>query len=407
MKSLIKIAWRSLWRNKRRTLITSASVFLAVFLALFMRSMQIGSYEMMTDMAVREAGHLQIHKNGYWEKKSINYFMDYSNEIKREVESNPNISIAIPRMDNFALASYGDLTKGVAIQGIIPDMTDDRINLSKRIVKGRYLKENDTGVVLAEGLANYLKIDVNDTLVLLGQGYQGISAAAIYPVVGIVKFPIPKLNNLMMYMHLDQAQETFAPYNPDLISALVIELKDVDDLSEEANILNERIGFNYEVLSWEQMLQEVVQQIESDNAGGIVMLGILYLIVAFGIFSTVLMMTVERRREFAIMVAVGLNRSKLAIITLFETILIAIIGVIAGVIFSVPVLQYFHHNPIPLTGDLADMMLEFNYEPIMPFSLESFIFVSQGLTVLLIAMGIAIYPMIYAYWFKLLKAMRK
>lgn len=407
MNTLFKIAWRSLWRNKRRTIITSTSVFLAVFLALFMRSMQIGSYEMMIDSVVKEVGHVQVHRLGFWEKKSINYFLEYTPELKQQIEEYENISIAIPRIESFALASFGDMTKGVAMQGIIPDLTNERSKLADKIIKGRYLKKNDEGVIIAEGLANYLKISVNDTIVLMGQGYQGISAAAIFPVVGIVKFPIPKLNKLMLYMELSKAQEMMAPYHPNLISALVIELKSDKDLIAESQKINELIGDYYEVMSWKEMMTEIVQQIKGDNAGGIVMLAILYLIVAFGIFSTILMMTMERRREFAIMVAVGLHRSKLAIIVFLETIMIGLLGVIAGVITSIPVLQFLHYNPIPLTGETAEMMLEYNIEPIMPFSLETFIFTNQGITVLTLAFITALYPIIFVNRFKILKAMRK
>lgn len=407
MNTLFKIAWRSLWRNKRRTIITSASVFLAVFLALFMRSMQIGSYEMMIDSAVNEAGHIQIHKKGFWEKKSINYFLEYNADLKTQIDQYENTSIAIPRIESFALASYGERTKGVAVQGIIPEITDQRTKLGSKIIEGRYLRDDDQGVLIAEGLAKYLRIGVSDSIVLLGQGYQGITVAAIFPVVGIVKFPIPKLNNLMLYLELSKAQEILAPYNLNLISALVIELKDDHDLSADVSVLKEIVGDKYEVMSWEEMLTEVVSQIKGDNAGGIVMLAILYLIVAFGIFSTVLMMTTERKREFAIMVAIGLHRGKLAVIVFLETILIGLLGVVAGIIASIPVLQFFHYNPIPLTGETANMMLEYNIEPVMPFSLETYIFTNQGITVMILAFLTALYPIIFVNRFRLIKAMRK
>lgn len=407
MNTLFKIAWRSLWRNKRRTIITSASVFLAVFLALFMRSMQIGSYEMMIDSAVNEAGHIQIHKKGFWEKKSINYFLEYNEDLKAQIDQYENTSIAIPRIESFALASYGERTKGVAVQGIIPKITDQRTKLANKIIEGRYLKDDDQGVLIAEGLAKYLRIGVNDSIVLLGQGYQGITVAAIFPVVGIVKFPIPKLNNLMLYLELSKAQEILAPYNLNLISALVIELKDDHDLSTDVSVLKEIIGDKYEVMSWEEMLTEIVSQIKGDNAGGIVMLAILYLIVAFGIFSTVLMMTAERKREFAIMVAVGLHRWKLAIIVFIETILIGLLGVVAGIIVSIPILQFFHYNPIPLTGETANMMLEYNIEPVMLFSLETYIFTNQGITVMILTFLTALYPIIFVNRFRLIKAMHK
>ncbi len=406
METLFIIAWRSLWRNKRRTLITTASVFLAVFLALFMRSMQIGSYEIMIDSAVNEVGHLQLHDSGYWDSKSINDSFIYSESLKQKIKNYDNIKTITPKLETFALGSYGEMTKGFLVQGIVPDIEDARKKISNKLIEGQFLTENDDGIVLAEGLASYFKIGVNDTLVLIGQGYQGISAIGIFPVVGIVKYPIPKLNNFIAYMSLSKVQEVFAPYHPNLISALVIDLKSNHNLEKEAKVINEIMGSKYEVMSWSTMLPEIVQQIEGDNVGGIIMLAILYLIVAFGIFGTVLMMTMERRKEFAIMVAVGMHREKLAIVVCIETIMIGLMGVISGIIACFPFLKYFYHNPIPLSGEMADMMLEFNIEPIMPFSLETFIFTNQGTTILILATLAALYPIVYVIRFRILKAMR-
>ncbi len=406
MNTLLKIAWRNLWRNKRRTIITAASVFLAVFLALFMRSMQIGSYEIMIESVVKEVGHIQVHDSGYWESKSINNSFIYSSSLKEKIESQPNIELAIPKLETFALGSYGQSTKGFMLQGIVPDLEDPRKKISDKLIAGRFLNENDEGILLAEGLARFFNIGINDTLVIIGQGYQGISAVGIFPVVGIVKYPIPKLNNLMAYMSLGKVQEVFAPYHPGLISALVIDLKNENDLSLEAISLNEIIGNDYEVMPWTVMLPEVVQQIEGDNVGGIIMLAILYIIVAFGIFGTILMMTMERRKEFAIMVAVGMHRSKLAVVVCLETIAIGLLGIASGIIASFPFLKYLYHNPIPLTGDTADMMLEYNLEPVMPFSLEMSIFTNQGMTILVLALITALYPIVFVNRFKILKAMR-
>jgi ABC-type lipoprotein release transport system permease subunit len=406
METLLKIAWRNLWRNKRRTLITTASVFLAVTLSLFMRSMQKGSYKTMIDSVVTEVGHIQVHDSGYWESKSINDSFIFSESLKEKIEAHENVKSVIPRFETFALGSYGDMTKGLMIQGIVPSLEDPRKKISNKLIKGRFLTENDNGIVLAEGLANYFNIKVNDSIALIGSGYQGITASGLFPVVGIIKYPIPKLNNFIAYMSMGNVQEIFSPYHSNLTSSLIIDLKNGNDLAEKAENINQILGTKYEVLSWQKMLPDVVQQIDGDNAGGIFMLAILYIIVAFGIFGTVLMMTMERRKEFAIMVAVGMHRGKLAIVVFFETIFIGMMGVIAGIIASLPLLKYLYHHPIPLSGEMANMMLEFNMEPVMPFSLEPYIFSNQAIAILFIATLTALYPVIFIARFKILKAIR-
>ncbi len=407
MDTLIKIAWRSLWRNKKRTLITTASVFTAVFLALFMRSMQIGSYDTMISSVVTEVGHLQVHDSGYWESKSINDSFIYSEELKEKIENNKNVSSVIPRFESFALGSFGEMTKGIMIQGIIPEKEDPRKKISDKLIEGRFLTSDDNGIVLAEGLAKYFNLGVNDSLVIIGQGYQGIMVYDLVPVVGIAKYPIPKLNNYIAYMSLKKVQAEFSPYHDNLVSALVIDLKNDNDLKLEAKKIKASIGSNYEVMEWDVMLPEVKQQIQGDNVGGIIMLGILYLIVAFGILGTVLMMTIERKKEFAIMAAVGMHRLKLGFVVFFETIFIGLLGVVSGIIVGIPILTYLNYNPIPLHGEeMAEMMLEFNMEPVLPFSLNSSIFSNQGIIILILASLAAIYPVAYVFFFRILKAMR-
>ena len=214
----------------------------------------------------------------------------------------------MPRLASFALSSYGEMTKGLLIQGIDPELEDPRRKISNKLIEGRFIKRKDEGIVLAEGLANYLKIGLNDTLVLIGQGYQGITAAATFPVVGIVKFPASKMNNLFVFMGIENAQEMFSPYFPQLVTSIIIDIKNDNKLDKVKNELSQRLGDNYEVMGWNEILKEMVQQIQSDNGGGIIMLAILYLIVAFGIIGTVMMITMERRKEFAILVSVGMRR---------------------------------------------------------------------------------------------------
>ena len=154
------------------------------------------------------------------------------------------------------------------------------------------------------------------------------------------------------------------------------------------------------------MLYELVQYIEGDNISGLFMLSILYLVVGFGILGTVLMMTMERRKEFGIMVAVGMKRLKLSLIILVESVIIGIAGVLAGVGLSFPVITYFHYHPIKLTGEMAEAILEYNMEPIMPFELEPGLFIYQSLVVIIITLVAVIYPVTVISRLKVVNAIK-
>ena len=107
--------------------------------------------------------------------------------------------------------------------GIDPGEEDRITNLSKRIINGHYLSDEDNGVVVGSTLAKYLKLEVNDTLVLLSQGYHGAGAAGKYPVTGIIKQPSPELDRTVVYMNLPDCQELFSA--PDRLSSIVIMVK--------------------------------------------------------------------------------------------------------------------------------------------------------------------------------------
>jgi len=155
------------------------------------------------------------------------------------------------------------------------------------------------------------------------------------------------------------------------------------------------------------MNKTLVQEIQGDNAGGIIMLAILYVVVAFGVFGTILMMTMERKKEFAAMIAVGMRRFKLTFIVVLETIFIGLMGIVSGSILILPVLIYFHEHPVLLTGTAAEAYQQFGIEPVLPTSLDPVIFLYQGITVLCIAIVSAFYPLWYINRFPVAETLKQ
>jgi len=405
MKEYIQLAWRNLWRNKRRTILTIASVFFAVFLALIMRSMQIGSYDNMIENSVRNStGYIQVQAPGYWDDKTIDNTFESDQGLEDKIRSVQNVSGLIPRLESFALASSGVKTKGIGIIGTDPEKENEVTGLKKRLIEGTYFNHEKNQILVAEKLATYLEVWVGDSIVLLSQGYHGVTAADEFHITGIVKFPSPAMNSQLIFMTLDDAQYFYAA--PARLTSLSIMLEEPDKLDATVQGIKNVIGEDFDVMTWEQMLVAMVQGIESDNVSGWFMLGILYMVVAFGIFGTMLMMTVERKKEFAVMVSIGMQRYKLARILTVETIFIAIIGVLAGMAASMPIIYYFNVNPILLTGEAAKAMIDFNVEPVMPFALSSYIFLQQTIIVLTLTLLAGLYPISYVHRFKVLRAFR-
>src|SRR5687768_11446089 len=112
----LKLAWRNIWRNKRRSLITIASIFFAVFFAVGMRSLQLGSYDKMIDNIVRfYTGYVQVHGKGYFEEQSLENSIEYDQKLIKNLQELPHVTLAAERLQGFALSSAGLLTKGVMV----------------------------------------------------------------------------------------------------------------------------------------------------------------------------------------------------------------------------------------------------------------------------------------------------
>lgn len=405
MNTNLKIAWRSLWRNRRRTLITVASIFFGVLLSAYMTSMQEGSYEKMVEIVVKfYSGYIQIHNEEYWDNKSINNTFEYTRELDQFVNQFPETKMVFPRLESYALASSENLTKGAAIMGIDPEKEDLWTGLSSLVTEGSFLSNGDNGVLIGEGLAKYLQLSVNDTLILISQGYHGISAADMFPIKGLIKHASPELNKLIIYMDIKKSQEFFSA--PDMITSLVINVDNNDDVKPLLQNLKNSLQSPYSAMSWQEMYPEIVQQIESDRAGGVVMKAILYIVIGFGILATIMMMMAERKKEFGVMVAVGMQKKRLSLILLYETIFIGILGVIAGIIISYPIILIQVNNPIPMTGQAAQMMESYGFEPYMFFTNQPVVYSHQAITIFIITLIIAIIPVVAAHRLKVINALR-
>jgi ABC-type lipoprotein release transport system permease subunit len=412
MKTYITLAWRNLWRNKRRTLIAAASIFFAVILALLMRSMQTGYYDYMIDSSVRMyTGYIQVQGKDYWEKRSLEESMVLDNEKINRINHIEGVELSVKRLETFSLLSYGQVTKVAQIVGIDQQEENKLTSLKEKIVKGKYLTNNSKGIILAEGLAELLKANIGDSVLIYGQGMYGVTAAELIPVEGIARFTLPSQNKSFAYLSIPYAQWIYSA--PDRLTSLSIMIqnpKSVDEIRDQVSSLfevkEEKQKDNYDVMTWKELTPELVQSIQIDNAQGIIMLGILYVVIAFGIFGTIMMMTAERVKEFGILISVGMKKWKLYLVTTLETIFISFIGVVSGALISLPLIIYFANNPIPLTGEYAEAILAWGFEPILPFAIYPGMFIAQVWTVLAIALVSGLYPINFIRKIKPVEAMR-
>ena len=390
---LLKLAWLNIWRNKRRTIITATSVFFAVLLAIVFRSLTDGVYDNMIHNVVSySSGYLQIHQKGYWDEQSIDNTFQEDQQLHKELLKNSKVTQIMPRLQTFALASYANKTKGVLVLGIDPIKEREVNNLHDKIVAGEYITSvNDNAVVLGEGLAAHLKLKVNDTLVLLGQGYHASSAAGKFRVKGLIKLGALELNNNVVYMPIQQSQYMHGAENR--LTSVSVMLDKATNLEKLKQSLQESINSDtYEVMSWKEMMPEMDQFIEADSTAHYIIIGVLYFVISFGLFGTLLMMIFERKHELGILIAIGMKKRLLALVLLLESIMISLLGSFAGVIGGLLFIKWFTIYPIHLTGELKEVYEDYGIESIIYFSSHEKIFITQTLVVLIVSILLAFYP---------------
>ncbi len=406
MRMHLVLAWRNLWRNRRRTLISAASILFAMSLAWITRAMQNGSYDHMIESVVGfYSGYIQIHAAGYWDVRSLDRSFTYDKAFRAKAMGAKHVTRVVPRLEGFALAGYGSATAGASVIGISPEDEDGLAHLSAKLSAGRYLSAGDEAVLVAAGLARLLKADVGDTIVLYGQGYHGMIAAGKYAVAGLIEYPTPEFNTTMVFMPLAAAQYFFAaPNMVDNVAIMIDAQKHLDEA--KSRLVSLFPGPGYEVMTWRELVPDVVQSIELDSAGGAMMIIILYIVIGFGILGTVMMMAAERAREFGVLIALGMRKSRLIMVTMMESVAIAMQGVVSGILVTLPIILYWYYHPIRLGGDAVEAMLKYGFEPLLPVSLDPFILLHQILIVLALAAAASCYPVFYITHLRLTKALR-
>jgi len=393
---IFKIAWRNIYRNKKRSLITITSVFAALFLIILMRALQFGFYDKLIETVVESyAGYVEIHADGFWDNQSLDNSMQVDQQLLDDIQSVEGVENIVQRLQTFSLISVGEKTKGGVINGVNLSEEQKITDWNKKMVSGSFdLRDNE--IIIAKGIAEFFSISENDTLILYGQGYRGMMAAGKYPVKGVIDLKNPDLNKIGLFMTMESVRNYVSS---DEISTHIIIDKEKyyneDKIVEDLGII---LSDDYEVMTWKETLPEIEQTITADSAGGLIMAFILYVIVVFGMFGTVLMMTEERKYEFGVLISVGMSRIRLFGIILIETIILSMVGVVLAVMVTYPISIYYNINPIDmaiLMGDGADQMIEeMGFSPMIPMSISWDIPLSHSLVIFIFSLLISIYPAI-------------
>jgi len=331
MKVFFKIAWRNVFRNWRRSLLTLLVIAVGLAGLIFTWALADGSAEQSignyTDYLT---GHVQIQKKGFQKEMSIFLALDNPREVIAKISQDPEIKNFTERIAGRAFISLGEKSAGMVLVGVDPSSEVRVVNMWKAVIAGRYLEPKDrAAMVLGKAMSIRLGANLGDKVAVITQAADGSLGAASYKVVGIYNTGSGAFEGTYAFVTLPAARDLFALEGRS--TAIVIKAENLKAVSYLKSSLQARFDpQKVEVLDWGQIIPELLRSIKVREAVANLVLLNVFLIVASGILNTILMAVVERRREFGILMALGTRGYQIVVMVIMESVLLGMFGVLSG-----------------------------------------------------------------------------
>jgi ABC-type lipoprotein release transport system permease subunit len=354
-----RIAWRNLWRNRRRTWLTSGGIAFAVWLLVFGMSMQDGTFEIMVDNGARLAlGHVQIQHPEYSDDPRLEFTIGNSQALRDRAADTPGVIMASERAQGFALISSGERSFGGQIIGV--DAAREAIwsSLPAMVSSGRYI-EGPGEAFVGSVLARNLGAQVGDEIVMLGTAMEGGVAAAVAEIVGIFTSGQVGLDRGLAQIPIDDFRQAWN-LQPDEAHSLVILAGSVAESVNAATKLRPGAGELWRVLDWRDLMPEAVQTIDLKRVGTFLIFGLIAVIVTFSVVNTFMMTVFERTPEFGMLMAIGMKPGRITAQLALEALFLALLGLALGIGLSAVVLMPLEQFGMPLPADATEMLNRYN-----------------------------------------------
>lgn len=354
---LNKMAWRNLWRRKRRTYITALSIGFGVLLSVTFTGVADDSYtKMINTSATMGLGHVTIEPGGYNETPSLDKRLSDASSIRDDLLSMPGVNNALVRIMGQAMIASANKSIGGAFIAVDPDEESGGLNLFIRsIVQGQVFSGSDgQGVLVGARVAKKLNIGIGKKLVYTTTDANGEIVSEIARVTGIFETGVSEVDGSMILLPIDRVRKILG-YGPQDATLISIVIKDQRRAASMRDQIRSRIDDpDLEVLSWRETQSDLASIITLDKAGNRIIQLLIGLLIAAGILNTLLMSVMERTREFGVMMAVGMSPSTLFRLVIMESTWFAVLGLILGVIITTPWYIFMHNHGIDFSGMIGN-----------------------------------------------------
>ena len=407
MSITLRMAWRNLWRHKRRTWLTVGAMIFSNLILVFAISLQFGSYQMMIDNTLKAyTGHLQIQHEGYNDepkmRSSIKDIIPLADRVRQHLKSDH----VAARCLAFAMTSSEERSYGLQLIGVEPEFEINVSSLPGLIKQGKYFGDSNAAeIVIGSVLARNLRVTIGDELTLLGSGHDGSFAAGIVIVAGIFESGTADIDRSMAQLPIGYFQDLFGMEGRG--HNIVINGHDLSQVSMLQRDLQNLLGDRSElvVLEWDVLQPGLKQAIQADLASAWFMYGVLIILVAFSVLNTQLMSVLERTREFGVMMALGVKPTRLGALVMTETAVMSGLGLVIGAFFGLMLTYYLSIVGFTYPG-MEEMAAQFNLPDRMYPSLSLLSIMLGPSIIFIFSLLASIYPAVRLFFLQPVSAMR-
>lgn len=407
MKIVFRLAWRNIWRQPRRTWLTTGAMVFSNILLVFMMSIQFGMYGLMIDNSLQIfTGHMQVQAPGYKDDQKMRQTVPDIVRLATAIRDELNSETVAARGWAFALASSDDRSFGIGIYGVEPEFEQRVSNIPGLVLNGRYLDKTDAAeIVIGSVLARNLRVKIGDELTLMGSGVDGSFAAAVVNIVGIFESGVKDIDRNIAEIPLGLFQDMF--FMEGAGHQIVIVGDSLGVVPEVQATVRSLLpaDSNLVVPDWDELLPGLKQAIQADMGSSIFMYFVLVVLVSFSVLNTQLMSVLERTREFGIVMALGLKPGRLGRLVLLETAMMGLMGTVLGVAAGALVTSWFTSNGLAFPG-MDEMAAQFNLPARMFPEINPLTLFAGPFIVFVFTMLAAIYPAVRLRWQNPVDAMR-
>lgn len=361
-RRLLGLGWRNLWRNPRRTCITMAAIALGYSMLLFVACLMAGlRWQMIENGTGLVMSQVQVHAPTYYPGRSVQKTLGGRagvdvDEMISAIRANPLVRAAAPRVYGYGLLSATHRSAGVELLGIRPEQEREITQLSRAVVKGRYVTEDvPNGLVVGDTLAATLAIEVGSEVVVLTNAADGSMGNDVYEVVGMFHSGLDAVDRGLALMPLASLQDLLH-LSRARIHEIGITLNDVGDASALAAALTDDLAKFQPVRAraWPELAPELASYVEFNRGVTLILLGIFFLMAVIGVMNTLLMAVFERTRELGMLMALGMRPAHVIALIVAEAAGLAAASLAVGAMIGAPLLWYLQANGLNVGGAAGD-----------------------------------------------------